>query len=250
MVNSTDLVDTDLSFDEFEHLAANIPKRPGATVFSLIEIDVWDDLDEMPSVYPEFRITHCCKGLFSSLSNVEDGMRSCISKNESVIYCFKIFELPFDSLSDLGDMNYPCSIREYLYGPKGDRLEQTICSSLRDDVGTKYGCYLGKPKSQQRFKKGDIVEVIGADTVSLAIVSHNPTDTHWCFDLYQRVKRDTEYRRYMLDASDDQVAVIDGPEYDNHSHTQLCDIMPTRFPLTEELMQRYKNYLVLSQTPH
>lgn len=245
-----DLIDRELSFEEFEHLADNIPKRSaGHTVHSLIEIDIIDDPDETLSVYPEFRISRCCKGLFSSISEAEVALQSCVGNNESAIYCFKIHELPLDCPSDFGSLDYPDCIREYLYSPKGEMLEHTTCSSLNDDIGTKYGHYLGKPKSQLRFKKGDIVEIIGVDTVHLAIASHDPIDTNRCYELYRRVRNETKHRCYILDYSDDQVAVVDGPEYGNHSHTQLCDIMVPRFPIPEELRRKYENYLVSSQTP-
>lgn len=152
-------------------------------------------------------------------------------------------KLPLDTLCDLWSLDYPSCIREHLYGPKGELLEHPVCSSLDEDLGTEYGHYLGKPKSQLRFRKGDIVEVIAGDTVHLAIVSHHPIDTRWCYDRYRRARNDTKHRCYILDYSDDQVAVVDGPEYGNHSHTQLCDIMVPRFPVPEELRRRYEDYL-------
>lgn len=249
-MKSADLIDRKLSFKEFERLAVNIPKRPRVTVFSLFETDILDDPEEMPSMYPEFRISRCCKGLFSTLSNAEAAIQSFIQEKESEIYCFKIYELPLDTLSNLGSLDFPDCIREYLYDSKGEMLEHTVCSSLNDDLGTEYGYYLGKPKSELRFKKGDIVEVIGADTVSLAIVSHDPIDTKWCYDLYRRAMNDTKHRCYIFDYSDDQVAVVDGREYGNHSHIQLCDIMLPRFPVTDELRRQYEDYLVSSRTPH
>lgn len=238
-----DLMDRELSFEEFEQLAANVPKRAGSSVFRLVEIDIPDDSDGNKSMYPEFQISRCCKGVFSSLSNAEAGIHSCVSKNESDIYCFKIYELPLDRLSDIGGMDSPDCIREYLYGANGEMLEHTVCSSLMADLGTEYGSYLGKPKSQLRFKKGDIVEVMEDDTVRIAIISHDPIDTEWCYDLYRRVRKDTKHRRYMLDYSDDQVAVVDGPEYGNHSHIRLCDIMTPRFPVPEELRRLYEGWL-------
>lgn len=250
MDKGIDLIDRELSFDEFGRLAANIPKRAGRTVHSLIEIDIIDDSDETLSVYPEFRISRCCKGIFSSMAKAEAALQSCVSNNETDIYCFKIYELPLDCPSDFGSPDYPYCIREYLYGPKGEMLEHTTCSSLNEDIGTAYGHYLGKPKSQLRFKKGDIVEVIGEDTISLAIVSHDPVDTRRCYELYRRARNETKHRCYILDYSDDQVAVVDGPEYGNHSHTQLCDIMAPRFPIPEELRRKYEDCLISSGTPH
>lgn len=244
-----DLTGRELSFVEFEHIAANIPKRSGQSVFSLIEIDIPDDPADMLSMYPEFRISRCCKGIFTSLSNAEEAMQGCVRENEPNIYCFKIFELPLDRLSDLGSPDYPNSIRTRLYGQKGEMLDSTLCSSLTEDLGTEYGHYLGKPKSQLRFKKGDIVEVIEADTVHLAIVSRDPIDTKWCYDFYCRTMNDSKCRCYILDYSDDQVAVVNGSKCGNHTHIQLCDMMVPRFPIGKELRREYEDCLVSSQTP-
>lgn len=244
-----DLFGRDLSFEEFEQLAANIPKRPGQSVFSLIEIDIMDDPEERPSIYPEFRISRCCKGIFSSLENAVYAMQGCVRENERDIYCFKIYELPLDTRCDLWSLDYPSCIREHLYGPRGELLEHTVCSSLGEDLNTAYGHYLGKPKSQLRFRKGDIVEVIGEGSVSLAIVSHDPIDIRWCYDLYRRAKNDRKHRCHILDYSDDQVAVVDGPEYGNHSHTHMCDIMVPRFTIPEELRRLYEEYLRSSRNP-
>lgn len=74
MEKGIDLIDRKLSFEEFEHLAANIPKRPGRTVHSLIEIDIIDDSDETLSVYPEFRISHCCKVHDKNLKTLNFGL--------------------------------------------------------------------------------------------------------------------------------------------------------------------------------
>lgn len=49
---------------------------------------------------------------------------------------------------------------------------------------------------------------------------------------------------------DDQTTIVDGPEYGNHSHIQLCDMMRPRFPFSEEIRKRFEDHLIQSRNPH
>lgn len=244
MGQNTGIIDLNLTFEEFEHRAANVPKRPGESLFKLVVLQY---LDEDEASYPEFSICRMTKGYFASLDRAEAAMKELTG--DDGIYCFKIYELPMNRTVDIYSADVQ-NIREHLYDRRGNLLDHTTCSAMQEDIDTEYGTFLGKPRADIRFKKGDIVEVIGNDTVRLAILAHDPIDTRWCYDLYRRVKNDTQHRVYMLDVSDDQVAVTDGPEYGNHSHTPLCCIMAAQFQVSDEIRRRYEEYLVMSQTPH
>lgn len=250
---NTELIERELSFEEFEALAANVPKPQGESVFALVAMNYIDDDGRIVGSYPEFEIDTVVKGYFSTRDRAETAMKELVSgaTDTVIIYCFKIFELPLDRLSDIYSLDNPPSIREYLYDGSGQLLDYTTCSSLSEDFDNGCGTFLGKPESDIRVREGDLVEVIcGDNTIRLAIVAHNPIDTRWCYDLYRRVKSDTKHRVYMLDASDDQVAVVDGPESGNHTHIPLCCIMPVRFPVSDRLRRQYEDYLVSSKTPH
>ena len=240
----------DLSFEEFEELARNIPKRYEKTIFCLEEIDIIDEPDEIE--YPEINIYRHIMGLFENKSLAEQGIAECIDKAEEEktdIYCFKIYELPLNKATNINTLTYLRCIREYLYDPNGLELDHTTCSSLDEDVFMEYGCYLGKPKKDIRVKEGDMVEILGDDKVTLGIISNDPIDTEWCYNLYKRLKKKGGYS-YILDYSDDQTTIVDGPEYGNHSHIQLCDMMMPRFPISDEIRKKFEDYLIQSQTPH
>ena len=250
MGKNNKLMMNDFSFEEFEELARNIPKRSERTILCLEEIDIMDELDEIE--YPEIKIYRHIMGLFESKYIAEQGIVNCINKaqeEKTDIYCFKIYELPLNQVTNLNCFSYLRNIREYLYDSKGIEIDHTVCSSLDEDVFTEYGSYLGKPKKDIRVRKGNIVEILGNDKVTLGIVSQDPIDTEWCYNLYKRLKKKGDYP-YSLDYSDDQTTIVDGPEYGNHSHVQLCNIMKPRFPIPVELRKRFEEYLVQSCIPH
>ena len=250
MGKNKEIMGKDLSFEEFEELARNIPKRYEKTIFCLEEIDIIDEPDEIE--YPEINIYRHIMGLFENKALAEQGLADCIIKaqeEKTEIYCFKIYELPLNQLTNLNSFSYLRNMREYLYDSKGMEIDHTVCSSLDEDVFTQYGSYLGKPKKDIRVRKGDLVEILGKDSVSLCIVSQDPINTECCYDLYCRLKAKGS-NTYFLDYSDDQTPIVDGPEYGNHSHVQLCDMMKPRFPIPEELRKRFEDYLVQSSIPH
>ena len=245
MGKNVDIMKQDLSFEEFEEMAMNIPRRDYKTVFCLVQIEVDEDLEEKKVMYPEFEIRQRMQGIFSDKAHAEEGIKECVKsalEDNVEIYCFKVYEVPLDQNTYLGTDNFYRSVREYLYDDKGHEIDSTTCSSLDEDIFTEYGSFLGKPKEHMRFKKGDIVEVIEQDKVRLAVVTHDPADTNWCYDLYKRLKKKDDLP-YFLDESDYQVAVIDGPSYGTHSHEQLVDLMKPRYPIPEEMRREYESFI-------
>ena len=245
MGKNEQIMNKDLSFEEFEDYARNVPRRDYKTVFCLVEIDVTTDREEREVMYPEFEIRQRMQGIFSDKAHAEEGIKECVKsayEDNVEIYCFKVYEVPLDQNTYLGTDNFYRSVREYLYNDKSHEIDSTTCSSLDEDIFTEYGSFLGKPKEHMRFKKGDIVEVIEQDKVRLAVVTHDPADTNWCYDLYKRLKKKDDLP-YFLDESDYQVAVIDGPSYGTHSHEQLVDIMKPRYPIPEEMRREYETFI-------
>lgn len=242
-----ELVNRKLSFEEFEYLALNPPKRPGKSIFQLEAIMYlqYSNSERLRARYPKFKIKRREMGYFSTLAKAEAGIAQLIEEAAEPYRAFKVYELPVDHVCRCYNLS---DIRQYLYDEKGNMLEHTHCSAVLEDHDTKYGVFLGVPTDEQRIKKGDIVEVLHGNTIRLAIASHEPTDIQWCYGYYQRVS-DRDYGYYGLDDTDEQVAVVDGPEYGNHDHVHLCNILPPAFPVSDELRQRYEEYLVLSQTP-
>lgn len=249
MGKNEEIMKKDLSFEEFENYARNVPRRGYKTVFCLVEIDVTTDSEEREVMYPEFEIFRSIKGIFSDKEQAETGIQECIKtavKCHTEIYCFKVYEVPLNHVTYIGTGTFFRAVREYLYDDKGHEIDYTTCSSLDEDIFTEYGSFLGKPKEQMRFKKGDLVEVIEQDSVRLAVVNHDPTDTVWCYDLYKRLKKRNDLI-YFLEASDNQATVLDGPSFHTHSHEQLVDIMKPRYPIPEEMKREYESFIPLSE---
>lgn len=249
MGKNVEIMNRNLTFEEFENYARNVPRRCYKTVFCLIEIDVTTDREEREVMYPEFEIRQRMQGIFSDKEQAERGIQECIKNAvewNTEIYCFKVYEVPLNHVTYIGTGNFFKSVREYLYDEKCNLLDYTICSSLDEDIFTEYGSFLGKPAESMRFKKGDLVEVIEQDKVRLAVVNHDPTDTIWCYDLYKRLKKRDDLP-YFLDESDYQVAVLDGPSYDTHSHEQLVDLMKPRYPIPVEMRREYESFIALSE---
>lgn len=55
---------------------------------------------------------------------------------------------------------------------------------------------------------------------------------------------------YPLDDTDDQITVIDGPDYSWHDHVSPIFIMPLRYPLSKKLRDCYENYYKNLITDH
>lgn len=65
---NTDIIDLNLSFEKFEHRAANVPKRPWEALF---ELEALQYLDEDEASYPEFGICRVTKGYFATLGRAD-----------------------------------------------------------------------------------------------------------------------------------------------------------------------------------
>ena len=154
-----DLLKPGLTFEEFEHLASNIPKRRQKTIFKLIigTLSYYSD-DRRKNMYPEYGYIVTTKGFFNSKEDAERGFSECFEwskSNTDKILFFKILEMPLNRVSYFGKDGNLNAVREYLYDEAGVEIDRTVCSGVQEDYGTKYGIYLGKPKSQIRLKEGD-----------------------------------------------------------------------------------------------
>ena len=57
-----------------------------------------------------------------------------------------------NQVPNLNKFPYKRNNGEYLYGSKGIEIDLTVCSSLEEDVFTKYGSYLVKLKEKYKSK--------------------------------------------------------------------------------------------------
>ncbi|MDE5555563.1 MAG: hypothetical protein K2J10_10335, partial [Muribaculaceae bacterium] len=133
----------------------------------------------------------------------------------------------------------------------------TYCSGLDRDHGTEFGRFRGRSADAQRFKAGDIVEVLDGDHVRLAVAMGSVISPEWCWERRESIKTEERFLNtvggreltdeeidqfYIWDCSDDQITVIDGPDFGSHEHVSPLFIMPLRYPLSKKLRERYEKY--------
>lgn len=240
-----------MTYEEFEQLALNPPRPDGETVFVVTEIDMCELPERRKHHYPKFEVFRHVIGYSKSLEGAEALMHRAVNliSDDYIndIYCFHIHEHLLNAYEDWGD--YGISWR--LYGPTGKLIDHSWCDSRHYDVAP-FSQFRGRPKSSIRFKAGDIVEVLSGNTVRLAVATQSPVDIEWCWNYRDRIaKRLAEdgpvtdemiETNYILDGSDDQAAVINGPGYEYHDHISTLNIMPLRYNPNPRLRKRYEEY--------
>lgn len=274
-----------MTFEEFEKLALNPPYNyePSAYRVDVFRIQGTENGKSCLTIYPEEDLRECFslidyipeksdeneqeyypeykvyKAQSFLMPTFEDAKRLIhseeISKDYRPIYSIHIYELPFgkDVISDL------CK-REWVFDCKGNLLEQSVCSSLLEDLDKPEGHFWGRPKDSIRFKPGDIVEVHDMDNmeVRLAVVLALCNDIESCWSEYQNViksckeeglLKENADNNYWLYAFDDcyYVGYDSEPEYGT-SFPCTTDVFAPRFPIPGNLKKRlydcYNNTLM------
>ncbi|MBO5443923.1 MAG: hypothetical protein J5995_01045 [Muribaculaceae bacterium] len=277
-----------MTFEEFKKLALNPPYNYEPSVYrvDVFRIRGTENGESCLTIYPEENLRECfsridyiheksdeneleyypeykvCKAQSFLMPTFEDAKLLIhseeISKDDyRPIYCIHIYELPFgkDVISDL------CK-REWVFDCKGNLLEQSVCSSLMEDLDKPEGHFRGRQKDSIRFKPGEIVEVHDKENgvVRLAIVLALCNDIESCWSEYQKVienckaeglSEEDADNNYWLYACDDCYGVVYGPNsHENHSYPYTTDVFAPRFPIPENLKKQlfdcYNNTLVSS----
>lgn len=216
------------------------PKEDLRECFSQIDYICEKSDENEPEYYPEYKV---CKAQSFLMPAFEDAKRLIHSEEISnddyrPIYCIHIYELPFgkDVISDL------CK-REWVFDCEGKLLEQSVCSSLLEDLDKPEGHFWGRPKDSIRFKPGYIVEVHDKENgvVKLAIVLALCNDIESCWREYQKVIESCNKEglleknadnNYWLNASDDCYYVGYGSDPKcGTSFPSTTDVFAPRFPL-------------------
>lgn len=263
-----------MTFEEFKALAMKPPykyepavyridvfriKEPdnGKSCFSINQgEDIRESLsriDDIPETfadadyreyYPTYQV---CKSESFILPTFEDArhfIQSGRISNDDYrsIFCIHVYELPFgkDVISDL------CK-REWVFDGECNFINQSVCSSLLEDLDTQEGHFWGRPKESIRFRPGDIVEVHDREkgVVRLAVVVSLHNDIETCWSYYQDTVKLCEIeglhtedadKNYSLYASDDCYGVVDGLDYnENHSFPYTVDVFAPRFPIPDDI---------------
>lgn len=233
--NMRKIIPTNLTLDEFRSLAERKPNLDGSWIYRLTRTVICEITKEM---YPEFDVYEEMPIWFLSYSEAQANTAELVSSRDeeslSVTYCFHIVQIPLGCPAEHG--------ARWLYDASDTLLDYSITSWTGDPLSVRF---FGRPNSRQRFKRGEIVEVLSKDKVSLALLVEHSPSIEWCWDLYQRCNREDEEERmpYFLDASDDCCYLIDGPGYEYHSHVSPLLIMKPRFPIPDEFERKMKGWL-------
>lgn len=272
-----------MTFEEFKALAMNPPytyepavyridvfriqeSDNGKSYFSINpEEDIRESLSRIDDIsetfadadereyYPTYQV---CKPESFILPTFEDArhfIQSGRISNDDYrsIFCIHVYELPFgkDVISDL------CK-REWVFDGECNFINQSVCSSLLEDLDTQEGYFWGRPKESIRFRPGDIVEVHDRekDSVSLAVVVSLRNTIEYCWKEYlnvgaecgcEGVGEDNALENYWQYACDDCYEVIDFSGVQSYPCT--TDVYSPRFPISDDIRSVVDN-IVVSKT--
>ena len=220
-------IPTNLTREDFERLANREPRFDGDFTYRLVQKFV--DLDELKEPYPKFEFDYETVRLFTSF---EDAVSYLQANKDADVYCSWITQIPS------GAREYEHTA-EWFYDKDGNLLDYSAQKSRGDHDDIEY-CFFGRPAHRQRFREGDIVEVISRDEVSLALLCHTVPDVEWCWKYYKRVMSNDRY--YGLDDTDEAVYILDGPSHGCHSHPSPLQLMKPRFPIPPEIEAEMKTW--------
>ncbi len=191
------------------------------TVYELQQISVWGQR------YPK-RKAHLNRiGLFDSLKNAEESMRLFIEaekekyknwgcddyKKECFGYLISSQQVLHRALPDFS--NHP---QWWSYNADGEANDHSLAMES--------GAFFGRPVEEIRFQVGDIVEVLGYDSVELAIVGMLPPTPERYEELKQRRLEKHDDFPSLMDDSDDCYLVYTIGEGDTHQHIKCYKVFP------------------------
>lgn len=212
---------SNLTFEDFKTLASREPNLKGRWIYMLTRKIL--NTEDMKHPYPRFELSHEETLYFRSLADAEKHMRSHTSR----VYCNWVDQVPF---GDKGTYGYSNRGAAWLYDSEGNLLDYTITRGFGTPHDT---TFFGRPVHRQRFKVGDIVEVVDAKYVRLAVLKYAVPSIRSCWQNYNRRKK-SKFPYYM-DFSDDSAVVIDGPTYYLHDHVSSIQLLKPRYPIPDDI---------------
>lgn len=216
---------SDLTFEQFKALADKQPDLSGPAIYRLEHT-----LKDSNATYPKFNVS-TNEYFFLSLADAEKFMREklIISGDTDDTYRFCIIRIPTGEISRRMDA-------VWVYDKEGGLIDH--CSYHKD--AEKNAIFFGRSESRIRFHKGDIVEVVGSDEVTLAVIAADGPTVEWFWDLYGRSK---DKYGYPADDTDDCYYALDGPGYAYHSHLNSTCLMPLSMPLDDDIRAYFEHCL-------
>ena len=208
------------------------------------------DESEGTVYYPQYKVNKSESYIFPTFDDAIRFINSEIvsSDNNNQIFCIGVHELPFGKnvISD-------CCKREWVFDCEGNILEQSVCSSLMEDLDKPEGNFWGRPKNSIRFKLGEIVEVFDKERweVRLAVIVALLNDIDSCWSEYQKVMATCELEgvgtekadsNYWLYAGNDCYSVAYGTDFPNDcGYANTTDVFIPHFSIPDELRTHLLN---------
>ena len=211
-----------MTFEEFKALANRQPNLQGSWIYKVTQAIYKGDLKHP---YPKFELDYSRECYFKTFRSAE----KFVKKHTKDVYCSWIVQIRCGASFEYGRYG-----AEWLYGQNGELLDYTITQEFfgkAEDF-----TFFGRPQSRQRFKIGDIVEVVGDRRVRLAVLNHPIPDVEQCWSIYKNCQKRKDLP-YFLDSSDDCAVVIDGPNYYCHDHVGALQLMKPRFPIPKDILE-------------
>ena len=219
-----------LTFDEFKERANRKPVLEGTWIYKLVRVFVDTDI-EVP--YPMFDIDFQEERLFLTFNDAVSFLNE--NKCEDT-YCSWVIQLPVgERENEHGAV--------WLFDKDGVMIDYTTTYTFGDGVEAHF---YGRPTSRQRFKNGDIVEVVSREHVKLAVLSSGVPEIGHCWKVYNRCMErwgEDGSMCYYLDYSDDTEIIIDGPSYRFHEHVSPLNLLAPRFSIPDEIREEMGTWL-------
>lgn len=209
-----------LTFEEFKALASREPNTKGDFLY---EVNQAIYSGKMKNPYPRFELSYYSIAYFKTFEDAE----KYVKENRENVYCSWISQIRYGQKCDY--WNY---LDRWLYDQNGELVDYTVAVTSDNDDDTPV--FLGRSDECQRFKVGDIVEVIDGKYVSLAVLNYAIPSIEWCWRIYSK-RYDEIGFFYPCDATDDSAVVIDGASYYEHEHVGALQLLKPRFPIPEDI---------------
>lgn len=219
---------SDLTYEQFKAFAEREPSLEGNWIYRLAHVR-YGSIDS----YPEFEVENEIYW-YTSFGDAEKFIHEMVvhKVNNSDTYRFEIVQLPIGRLYGRG----AC----WIYDRDGKLIDYS--ATITWDFDTEQSVFYGRPESRMRFKKGDIVEVVGNDRVNLAVVAADGPDIDRFWKMYDSSKN-CKYGLHFADESDDCYYVIDGPGYAYHSHIRSIAMMKPSRPIPDDVREYFEHCL-------
>ena len=197
---------------------------------SLVSVfDVWATYDRSwgKPHYPSYEVVSWKVGTAFSLDVAERIVRETVRiendpAGEPRLHSLRIVQIPVGRHAPEW-----APLSEYLYDRDGVLLDRRTVSWEAGDV------FPGRTAEEIRFGRGDLVEVLGSDSISLGIVAELPPSV-------ERASRANTGGSFHLGAGDDTYVVLTGPRFCDQNHVDSLRIFKPLHRITPGTQRRLR----------